>query len=687
MSLLAPAFLAGLLAIVVPWWLHRLNRDNPPLRDFGSSMFLEAGETSSSKQKQLRYKALFALRCLLLALLALLFAEPALRLTQLIGATDYRQIMVVDTSLSQRLGNRWTQTVDLVNKELDNISSGDEVFLINASHQFQQAQGDNTVDAAREQLQALQPGLTRLDYGQIAPALAELIQQSSLPVKVHLFTDTQASAMPARLSDLNLDGVVQFDVHSTKSDNDTNLSVTAQLDHGADGASDFTVIVSNTGDASSTTEADIELLAAGALLDKARVSVDGGSNSVHRFRQVDTRNAGGVVEVRVTGADDQLTDDNTWLIALPDDTRTEVALLQSNAIANRYAQAAIESDPRYSTKQIEGENLSASLAGGLLIVADATALSDRATNKLRQYLSDGGNAFIAVGADPHALQMRNMLQVRSASTQVSSQRASEENQRGTLQPQGIGKIDDTHPLTSATRDNWRSVSVLRHLPLNVDAEDKTIIELADGSPLLIERRIGEGKVLVFASALSTTWNDLAVNPLFVALMVGVIEHLSGFESDNSGRSVGDTLTAAPGAQVLNPDGEPIRELSTITRRGRVDLSARGIYTLRSTTGTQTFAVNVDSRESDISAIDSTALSRWVSAGNGQGIKDADAEDSASDSTDAAAVDTTQAEQAVNQTHSNRQQRSLWPWLLALLMILALAESLYSHRHLHIKREA
>ena len=105
MSLLAPVFLVGLLAVAVPWWLHRLSRDNPPLQDFGSSMFLEAKETTSSKQTQLRYKKLFSLRFLLLALLALLFAEPALKLGQFIGGSDYRQIMVVDTSLSQQLGD------------------------------------------------------------------------------------------------------------------------------------------------------------------------------------------------------------------------------------------------------------------------------------------------------------------------------------------------------------------------------------------------------------------------------------------------------------------------------------------------------------------------------------------------------------------------------------------------------
>ena len=44
MSLLAPAFLLGLLAIGLPWWLHRLSSDNPNKQRFSSLMFVEPGE-------------------------------------------------------------------------------------------------------------------------------------------------------------------------------------------------------------------------------------------------------------------------------------------------------------------------------------------------------------------------------------------------------------------------------------------------------------------------------------------------------------------------------------------------------------------------------------------------------------------------------------------------------------------
>ena len=44
MTLLAPLFFAGLLAIGLPLWLHRLSAENPNRQRFSSLMLLEAGE-------------------------------------------------------------------------------------------------------------------------------------------------------------------------------------------------------------------------------------------------------------------------------------------------------------------------------------------------------------------------------------------------------------------------------------------------------------------------------------------------------------------------------------------------------------------------------------------------------------------------------------------------------------------
>ena len=76
MALLAPAFLLGLLAIGLPLWLHRFARETREKKQFASLMLVEPSQTHRSRQHQLRYLILLALRIALLVMLVLAFTEP-----------------------------------------------------------------------------------------------------------------------------------------------------------------------------------------------------------------------------------------------------------------------------------------------------------------------------------------------------------------------------------------------------------------------------------------------------------------------------------------------------------------------------------------------------------------------------------------------------------------------------------
>ena len=82
MGFLAPWFLAGLLALGLPVYVHLLRRQTTTPRPVSSLMFFEQGTQSSTRHRRLRYLLLFALRTLLVLLLALAFANPFLRGTR-----------------------------------------------------------------------------------------------------------------------------------------------------------------------------------------------------------------------------------------------------------------------------------------------------------------------------------------------------------------------------------------------------------------------------------------------------------------------------------------------------------------------------------------------------------------------------------------------------------------------------
>ena len=102
MGFFAPWFLAGAVAVGLPVWLHLLKRHKTDPKLFPSLMFFEYRETSSVKHRRLDYLLLFALRALIVLLLALLFASPFIRRSA--AASDGKKVTVValDRSFSMR---------------------------------------------------------------------------------------------------------------------------------------------------------------------------------------------------------------------------------------------------------------------------------------------------------------------------------------------------------------------------------------------------------------------------------------------------------------------------------------------------------------------------------------------------------------------------------------------------------
>src|ERR1700691_4362141 len=106
MGFLAPWFLAGLVAIGLPFWIHLLRQYRSTPHPFSSLMFFEKRTQSSIKHRRLRYLLLLSLRALLLLLLVLAFANPFINRTAAGVNGEKLQLLVIDNSFSMRAGTR-----------------------------------------------------------------------------------------------------------------------------------------------------------------------------------------------------------------------------------------------------------------------------------------------------------------------------------------------------------------------------------------------------------------------------------------------------------------------------------------------------------------------------------------------------------------------------------------------------
>ncbi len=124
MNFLAPAFLAGIVAIAVPVIIHLINRERRVVVEFPSLMFLQRISYKSVRRQKIRHLLLLILRCLALALLVFAFARPFFQRRQsAIGKTGAREVVILlDRSSSMGYGTRWNRARDAAKKVVAAIS-------------------------------------------------------------------------------------------------------------------------------------------------------------------------------------------------------------------------------------------------------------------------------------------------------------------------------------------------------------------------------------------------------------------------------------------------------------------------------------------------------------------------------------------------------------------------------------
>ena len=139
---------------------------------------------------------------------------------------------------------------------------------------------------------------------------------------------------------------------------------------------------------------------------------------------------------------------------------------------------------------------------------------------------------------------------------------------------------------------------------------------------LVERRHGEGRVLLWASTLDNFWNDLALKPVYLPFVHRLVEHLGDYVPPTPWFTAGQVLDLAEQRAALVAAGLDEADLVAIAPSGgRVPLSAggregfltlaeQGFYEIRDGSGEAqplALAVNVDLAESDLTAVDPDEL--------------------------------------------------------------------------------
>ena len=652
MGFFAPLFLLGALAVALPIWLHRLQTQSSDRQPFSSAMLLETTEERVHLQKKLKYLVLLALRIALLLMIALAFAKPFLKRPPTLptaGAAG-THLILVDTSASMHRTGVFDQAITVANQVIGDAPSGALLQVLTADDALHIGSDLSVVKADhRSAMSMLNVSALRLDFGGAMAAVDRLAESLPPPVTLHVISDFQASAMPVRFADVVPYRVSALLPHVVGTGAPFNWSV-EYVRETADG---LDVGVLGFGDRERV--ADVELILNGEVVESRGLSETG--PVALRFTDLQYEEGDNRVQVRVI-TDDDLAADNQWFHVVENEPPSPVPLLTLNSggLPVTYLSAALESDSTHSydvEPLVIGEFDSRVLTRHRwALIDDIGSIDEELDNTLTAFLQNGGNLLAFAGervASASAIPVSGH-QLSAASSGVSANEF--------VSP---GQVDTGHPVLAQT-EGWHTVNVSRTIAVEVQAADQVLIRLENNEPFLIERRIGSGRILLFLNGLDNRWNDLPIRPVFVSFMVEAAGYLSGVneisKTYTTGASLPLSLIGSASGQVVDPDGNTVLSLTDTTRAQQINLDKPGFYEVYTPQGDMLVAANIDPRESELSKISQELLDRWKAAtGRSAGIGAGQ-----SDIVESAPLE-------------------LWHWLLFMLAVVFIAESMLGNAYL------
>jgi hypothetical protein len=115
----------------------------------------------------------------------------------------------------------------------------------------------------------------------------------------------------------------------------------------------------------------------------------------------------------------------------------------------------------------------------------------------------------------------------------------------------IADFDRRHPILSPLSSDW-SARFQNHWSLLPNEAADVLMQFDNTEPALLERSVGEGNVILFASSLDLEWNNLALQGLFLPFVHETLRHLVQQNPKQRAYQVGDSLDLDPSgtAQVI-----------------------------------------------------------------------------------------------------------------------------------------
>jgi len=671
MVFLTPLFLLGLLAAAIPVAIHLIRREKPPKLMFSSIRFLKKTSKKLVLFQQLQQILLLLLRSAVIALLVIAFARPLFNqsMARLVDADPQSAVIMLDLSMSMHYGDNFERALEAVRDVLGERTAGDEVAFIGFSDSAEVVRELNTdFESLRSLLNDIEePGFGATRFLPNLRLADQLLSESRFDNRaVYLISDFQQAALQATDDNFKLAPGVAFTPIDVGTPDSSNLVLSdvrspEQLLEDAD-EQQILARVRSTG-TQYLDRGEVTLRLNGEVVDRASVDLSERSEEVVSFATSFADQGSYVGEVRVSG--DQFAVDNSYYFTVDVLPRIRVLLVNGEASADWFddeghwfglaVSAAGQSPFELQSIETAGITEAALRQNDVAVLLNVGDISSSQAAAISRYVQGGGSLLLAP-ADRVQADVYNQLFADILPATLNGQ-----GDTGLDDYLVIADLDRRHPILQPLDSDW-SARFQTHWALEPVADSSVLMRFDNTDPALVERDVGEGKVLLFASSLDLEWNNLALQGLFLPFVHETLRHLVQPETKQRAYQVGERINLDPAAAAAEvtatgSDGQALAlsgdsTIITAARPGLISARLDGVETR--------YAVNINPQEANLARIaPATLYDRIINP-------------------DTSPIQSREVQTAQMIEELERPQR-LWWWILGLVALLLLAELVIANR--------
>ena len=669
MVFLSPIFLLGLLAAAIPVAIHLIRREKPPKLMFSTIRFLKKTSKKLVLFQHLQQILLMALRAGVIALLVVAFARPLINqsVARLLDSDPQSAVILLDISMSMNYDDVFDNAREQVNELLDDMTAGDEVALVAFSDSAEMVR-ELTTDI--DSIRSVVNGLDSAGYGttRYLPNLRladQLLESSRFENRqVYLVSDFQDVAMQNLDEGWKLSPGVAFTGIDVGVEESINLTLTdvRSPEQLLEDESEQQILarVRSTGTVLME-QGNVTLYLNDEIVERQAIDLRDRSEQVFTFTANFDAEGTYLGEVRLSG--DNFSADNSYYFTVDVLPRIRVLLVNGEASDNWFddeghwfglAVSGTEHSP-FDLTTIEPAELTAAALrqSDVTVLLNVGDFSSGQANAIRDYVAAGGSLLIAPGdrIDPEVFN-RQFAEITPA----------------TLQAQGVGgddylviaEFDRRHPILRPLTSDW-TARFQGHWSLTAEEDAQVLMRFDNTEPALVESSFGEGRVILFASAMDLEWNNLPLQGLFLPFVHETLRHLVQNDIGQRIYQVGDDFSLAPAgtavSNVVDANGANI----AVTNDNNVVTAAIPGILRANIDGVETrYAINILPEESNFAR---TAVANLFDR-----IINPD--------TDPVQSREVQTQQLIEELE--RPQR-IWWWILALVMAMVVLEVVIANR--------